>query len=330
MLKYSLYYWRVSMKKSFSVLFATILISIFTINKNIKTNVGFCASDIINSPSLKRSFERYFINEGSIAMTYCPVGETGHCNLKFNDGMVHCQFKDIPQPKKRELLRKRYFAVLLDGVKGPIDYKFLEKDGVNGECSFNIPINSDCLEIHIYGQGENDPDFLLREENFLCKSKFFSAYVTLAYLKKIENCVEYYDRDGVLLPEVKLPIYQSGIPNIYAIDVGQEYRDMYNIWEIKQEYVIGLLDLPDGKNDLVNFEDRVFPIAFLGVKFPDESAGDSMLPHYRFYLYVKVPQGVTKFSVKAYERNIFPCFSEYEGSDHDRCYLGEFKVDLNK
>ncbi len=320
------------MKKGFSILFTTILISAFIASKNIKTNVGLCDNyDVVKSPSLKRNFERYFLNDGSIAMTHCPIGETAHCYLKFEDNKVYCSFKDLPQPKKLEYIKKRCFAVLIDGIKGPIDYKFLEKqDGVNGECSFTIPINSDCLEVHVYGQDDNDPDFLLREENFLCKSKFFSSYATLAYIKKIENCVKYYDRKGNLIPLSNVYVYQSGIPNIYVIDIAPISR----LWDIEPEFAMGFLDLPDGKNDLVKFEDRMFPVSFLGVKLPGDSAGDSMLPHYKYYLYVKVPQGVTKFSVKMYDQHIIPCYSEditsqEEDSTHIICYLGELKVDLN-
>ena len=60
-------------------------------------------------------------------MTRCPDGKTGDCFLEFEDNKVYCKFKDIPQPKKKELIRKKYFAVLIDSVRGPLDYKFLEK-----------------------------------------------------------------------------------------------------------------------------------------------------------------------------------------------------------
>lgn len=328
------------MKKSFSILLTTILVSGFLANKNIKTNVGFCADyDIVNSPQLKRSFLRYFINDGSIAMPYCPDGDIGQFSVQFKDNEAICQFRDMSQPTKIDMTKRKIFAVLIDSSRGPIDYKFIErnKDIIVGECSFKLPINSECLDVHLYLQNEDDPDFLLREENFLCKSRFFSSYATLAYIKKIQNCVQYYDPILGFIPEANLDIYQSGIPNIYVINLGPGPQGgggiIQRLWGVELENGLGLLDLPDGKNDLVKFEDRIFPVSFLGVRKTGadmDSEGDSMLTHYRRYIYVKVPTGVTEFSIKMHKQHIVPCYSdtpEYEGIPYN--YLGEFKVNLN-
>ena len=181
--------------------------------------------------------------------------------------------------------------------------------------------------MHIYGQNEDDPDFLLREENFLCKSKFFSSYVTLAYIKKIKNCVKYYDIEGHLVPYVAMDIYQSGIPNIYVVDIEPIVRIL---WGVEPELVLSFLDLPGGKNNLVKFEDHLFPVSFLVDKSLDDSAGNTMLLYYGFYLYVKVPAGVKEFSLKMYDQHIIPCYSDVtEDVTKGFSYIGELKVNLN-
>ncbi len=181
--------------------------------------------------------------------------------------------------------------------------------------------------MHIYLQNEDDPDFLLREENFLCKSRFFSAYVTLAYIKKIQNCAKYYDRKDNLIPEAALTMYQSGIPDIYVIDI--EPASMF--WDIEPEFALGFLDLPEEKNNLIKFEDRVMPVSFLDVKLDDDSAGASMYTHYKYYLYVKVPKGVTEFSIKMYDQHLIACYSDdVEDVTKGSNYLGKIKVNLNE
>lgn len=308
------------MKKSFSVLFTTILISGFLTNENIKTNVGCCENDVVISPELGSNprIEKLLLNEGSTALACCPLGTYSIFGAEYSgDSKIHCKFRDLEEKGRLEQVRKKKFAVLIDSAKGPIDYKFLEKgESAFLECDFILPPDSDFLDIHIYGQNDDDPNFLVREENFLCKIKFLSCNGTFLYNKKQQNCVSYYDEDGNLA-QGKLDIYQMIVPNFFAIPLHNK------ISEVEAPKIMAVLDLPDGKNNIVQYEDRVFSFMKLLGEYATWPQG-SVMPIYKDFLIVKVPEDVNDVSLKLYST------STQQGYGGDIKYVGEYKFNLNR
>ncbi len=308
------------MKKSFSVLFTTILISIIIANKNIKTNVVSCKSNIDKffQVDSELGIEKLALNEGSTSLAYCPLGTYTIFDVVYNDeNKIHCKFSHIQEKGKIEDIKKRKFAVLIDSVKGPIDYKFLEKEEIFSVCDFILPENSNYLNIHIYGQDENDPDFLLREENFLCKAKFWSRDSTFLFDRKYENCVEYYDENGNSYQETRLDLYKMLLPGFFAV------KSLNRIDEENMTQVVAVLDLPNGKNDEVQYEDRVFSFMRLNGEYGDSSIGEVM-PTYEYFLIFDIPEDVDNFSLKLYS------VSPHKGYGGDVNYRGEYKVRLNR
>ncbi len=192
------------------------------LNKNIKTNAVYCKSDVVKSPTFKNdsTMLKAFLNEGSTSITTYPMLDISLC-IKTYDGEILCQCFHLPEKGRLDKIKKRKFAVLIDSSREPIDYQFLQQQE-NYEflmCYFKIPLSSNYLEIHVYGQDEKDPNFLLREENFLCKSKFLSCYSDFIYLKQTKECVSYYDRDGNIA-ENKLDLYQMLLPRFFCYSNG--------------------------------------------------------------------------------------------------------------
>ncbi len=304
------------MKKFLKVSFTIVLMIWLCLNKNVKTTVGFCATDIVNSPKLKGENERIGINNGSTANESSITGNATYMNVDFDGDKVNLKFSDIPQVGELLKFKNKYFAVLIDSVKGPVDHKLIIKEGEYGVCSFNIPKEFSYLDVHVYGQDENDPDFLLREENFLCKAKFLSSYGTFSYLKKQDNCVFYYDQDGELNERQKPTIYQSIIPNFFIIGPLERAPLNYNFFAV--------LDLPNGKNDEVQYEDRVFMSSLVNPSFNDSQGANNALTKRGKYLYFKVSEDVNDVSLKLYTASTLVCDTGDDG------YIGEFKIKLNR
>lgn len=83
---------------------------------------------------------------------------------------ISAQFSDIPETDEK------IFAVLVDEVAGGVvDSKFLDS---NNKVTFsNIGKFLRIPGIHLYKQGENDPDFLLRKENFIASTSYLMPYI---------------------------------------------------------------------------------------------------------------------------------------------------------
>ncbi len=88
------------------------------------------------------------------------------------------------------------------------------------------------------------------------------------------------------------------------------------------EDVIAVLDLPDGKNDVVKFEDRVFSFSYFVVDELIWPKGN-VLEYDKGYIIFKVPEGVDDVCLKLYKHSIQNCFL-------GNSYMGELKFKLNR
>lgn len=304
------------MRKFLRAFLMIILTTGFCSNKNVKTAVGCCATNIINSPKLKGESETMCMNDGSTSVALSITGNMTFVDIGFDGDKANLSFSNIPQLRRIENFKSKHFAVLIDSIKGPIDCKLIAKEGNRGKCSFNIPKESSYLDVHVYGQDDNDPDFLIREENFLCKFKFLNSYGTFAYLKKQENCVSFYDEFGDLVENQKPTIYQSIIPNFFVVGPLKKVPLSYNLFAV--------LDLPDGKNENVQYEDRVFTSSFIRPDFGNTQEIDNALSENGKYIFFKVPEDVNDVCLKLYMGSTQTC------DTGDNGYVGQFKIKINR
>lgn len=131
-----------------------------------------------------------------------------------------------------ELSSGKIIAVLVDQYVAPgtaYMTKFLdEKNQVTFE---NIDIAVKLPQIHLYKQSPNDPDYLLRPENFIAKNMF-----PMSYVKNItnnggltnQNIITTYNgetqkMDDGFSPAGKPILYRTTIPNLYTISIPKSY-----------------------------------------------------------------------------------------------------------
>ena len=277
-------------------------------------------------PKAKCKLEQLMYNAGYTKISHCAANEKTTAVIDIDGEKISCKFDHLPKPERIENIKKRFFAILIDANKGPVDYQFLTSDF---RCQLTAPSDADVLAIHIYGQDEKDPDFLLREENFLCKTKFMPGNENVFVGKYYPHVLDKYDSKGkiVVQPEVmKASIFQKSNPNFYAMG---DYASS------KEGLIfIAVLDLPDGKNDEIKYEDRVFPMC----KFTTELEGDDILPSSgyvtddigqtvyveKFYINYTVPEGVDNFFIKIYEADTKVCYESF----NEHYLVEQYKVKL--
>ena len=275
--------------------------------------------DVVNSPNQGCILEQVegMFNAGSTKLTNCPGYRYTRAKLEITDEKVDCTFLHLARPARLENRKERVFAVLIDSVKGPVDYQFLNKTDEGFTCTLTPPYHSEALAIHIYGQNEDDPDFLLHEENFMCKTKFLPASENMIYKHYDPHVATKYDREGNIIDEdfvVRSSIWQKYTPNIYA----------FGDFATGSTAFIGVLEFPDGENEKMSYEDRVVPICKFSVPQSGEilenepNFGENGMPYSwkqkvnkgtpnervveidKYYFNFKIPENVEEFKLKIY------------------------------
>ena len=229
--------------------------------------------DEVLSPDARCKLYTNMYNSGYTSITVCPNFFYTQAEITFRNDKIEFDCYHLLRPQRTEHTKKRMFAVLIDSGQGPIDFQFLEEyvqsgvydyspqsygEGVKYDrkrykCTLTPPYNATNLSIHIYFQNEDDPDFLLREENFLCKTRFMGADENMFYLKKTPECVSKYNNLGNCIDSpsvIKSDLYQKYTPNFYCIGG----------WAAGSTAFFGVLRIPEELKDEISYEDCVFPL----------------------------------------------------------------------
>lgn len=210
-----------------------------------------------------------------------------------------------------DMSKDKLFAVLIDRGKGPVAFSFLNLNPDNGWYYTNLmaPYYCDMYQVHIYKQTPGDPDFLLHEENFVCKTRnlFMSSNIVM-YKKAYLRALTKLDGNGnVLNPSAAKQFFVSCYtPNYYRI----EAPDL----ELPDAPLdkFGVLVFPQGQENLLSYEDRVVPQTEETI----DVGGEELYGHERFNFWV--PPEVKEFE-----------FHVYKGSLLSENFLYKYKIKLD-
>ncbi len=312
-------------KRLFFKVFLTIsfLTSCCYLNLNSDTDLKAYAADYqeVKSANQTCSLSKLMFNDGYTKFADCPRNDGSYVRMKFNDGKIICRFTHLMQPSRIENRKDKLFAVLIDSKQGPVDFQFLDvvedystpstSNFTAFRCVLTPPYNSDVLAIHIYGQNEGEPDFLLHEENFLCKTKFLPANENIFYDKYFPHVVTKYDESGNVEDQdfvIRPSIWKKFTPNTYSCgDV--------TLGGIR---FFGVLEFPKGEGKEMSYEDRAVPICLFQTNARDAEGlkedEKHVMPSTRwekdfdgieykqeeYYFNFKLPEDVTEFNLKIY------------------------------
>ena len=321
-------------KRLFFKVFLTIsfLTSCCYLNLNSDTSLKAYAADYqeIKSPNQTCRVYQYMFNDGYTKIASCPgldgyAEQYSYARMELNDDKITCRFTHLMQPSRLENRKDKLFAILIDSKQGPVDFQFLDVVEDNStdnktafRCVLTPPYNSDVLAIHIYGQNEGEPDFLLHEENFLCKTKFLPASENIFYDKYFPHVVTKYNKEGEVQDQdfvIRASIWKKFTPNMYS----------FGDFAAGSLAFFGVLEFPKGEGKEMSYEDRVVPLCLFYTTARDaeglEEDEKHVMPSTRkeqsstieeYYFNFKLPEDVTEFNLKIY----------YKGG-YGECYQGD-------
>ncbi len=275
-----------------------------------KNQLGVSAQVVENkekSPNQSCSIYQFMFNAGSTGFPLCPCEIITGVELNLTDEKINCTFDHLPKAARLENQKERIFAVLIDSKKGPVDFQFLDE---NLKCTLTPSYHSDYLEIHLYMQNEGEPNFLLHEENFLCKTKFLPASENLFYEKYTPNVViSYYPNNEEKYPDdvsKRGSIWQKITPNTYS------FGEFVGI----NDDTIAFLEFPNGEHKEMSYEDLIVPMSTFTTTAKDEEetidGKKHVMPSGKKYYTFRVPEDVNEFNIRFYINSID---TEYGGKD---------------
>jgi tartrate dehydratase beta subunit/fumarate hydratase class I family protein len=197
-------------KSNCKFLLATLVsaISIFGLNqfdRNIK------AADSVTVEPVTTTVSTNMLNVDTAIVTKAEVK-----NMIGKDQQISVKFTGLPE-------NENLFAVLVDEVAGGvIESKFLDK---NDSVTFsNIKEFIKIPGIHLYKQNANDPDFVLRKENFVASTSYLMPYVKKLVdnggLGENSNKMKAYKGNGALYDQVPEGVlYTTTIPQVYSFAI---------------------------------------------------------------------------------------------------------------
>ena len=260
------------------------------------------------SPLSRCYTESLMLNANSTILQKNKYGRPCMAFTNFYDDVLKINVSCL----NRNSYSDKVFAVLIDKEKGVVvNKKFTQPDSaLNMDyVSLKAPYFSDVVDVHFYKQNPHDEDFVVREENFLCKLKTFMTKDLVRTKKMTElGTVIALDGQGNVIEnpidEAKCGFFNRMSPNLYGI---------YAIYPQNKRY-FGVIVLPTGsENKIPVFEDRVWPISsyFTFNKF-------HQVPNNRAFNF-KLPGDVNEFE-----------FHVYEDSLEEANFKWKYKIKLNK
>lgn len=283
---------------------------------DLKTNMGEIQNDITKSRNciiLQNMF-----NAGFTEWVEGPSEEArsdlirSTVVLDMTEEKINCQFFNLPRTPRPEDQREKLFAILIDSKEGPIDFQFLDK---NLKCILTSKSSSESLAIHIYMQNDDDPDFLLREKNFLCKTKFLPFKDNLLYKKYYKDVVTRYKKSGTDDKTKFGSIWTKSTPNTYSFG---KFRNS------NLDY-IGVMEFPNGEHKEMSYEDRVIPSCAFSTQEQEQQGEEYIMPSDENYFNFKIPEDVKEVNIKIYNFSTYKCETE---SEKDYNYEGYHNIKL--
>ena len=197
-------------KSNCKFLLATLVsaISIFGLNQ---FNGNVKAADSVTVEPVTTTVDTNMLNVDTAIITKAEVK-----NMVGKDQQISVKFTNLPS-------NENIFAVLVDEVAGGvIESKFLDK---NDSVTFsNIKEFIKIPGIHLYKQNSDDPDFVLRKENFVASTSYLMPYVKKLIenggLGEKSNNIKAYRGNGALYDQVPEGVlYTTTIPQVYSFAI---------------------------------------------------------------------------------------------------------------
>ena len=194
----------------------------------------------------------------------------------------------LPELAKDEV----YFAVLINDQKKIVENKFLTQENGGYVCKFDAAYNCDMVDVHIYKQKVDDPEFMIKAENFIGRTKILLTHDAVFYRPTFTQ-IPVYDNKGTKLSQQKT--YLSRVtPNYYSLcEYGNEENG--NIAKIV---------LPKDKQNLLTEDEtminmnRFYNAAATDATSNTNTARDGY--YYDFYL----PDGIDEFDINIYKDEV--------------------------
>ena len=203
-----------------------------------------------------------------------------------------------------------YFVVVYDSAhKTPILYNYLLKNSQNFyKCSFKIPYYCDVVDLHFYKQKISDPDYTMKEENFIGKVQNYLAD-SVNFFRGTKTKLTILDKNGNITTSKTAHFISSLIPNYYTITIPT----------ITFRKKVGRIILPCGQENLMSLDEKIVPCNYFRTLLTPGTT-DNWTDHgdgFNFYL----PKGVTEFKFQVF--NVQP-------TDNVNDILYQFDVKLNR
>ena len=186
----------------------------------------------------------------------------------------------LPELAKDEV----YFAVLINDQKKIVENKFLTQENGGYVCKFDAAYNCDMVDVHIYKQKVDDPEFTIKAENFIGRTKILLTHDAVFYRPTFTQ-IPVYDNKGTKLSQQKT--YLSRVtPNYYSLcEYGNEEngKDKQNLLT-EDETMINM--------------NRFYNAAATDATSNTNTARDGY--YYDFYL----PDGIDEFDINIYKDEV--------------------------
>ena len=190
---------------------------------------------------------------------------------------------------------------------------------INGQSFGNIkaPYYSDMVELHIYKQKKSEPDFTLKSENFIGKTKVLLEHDYAFYTYGIEetNHVPILNKDGNVIQEYsdKSTSLVRYTPNYFSMQSTDYFIDFFSNYG--NNFLV--IKLPEDKKDLIAEKDKIVPITVYEPYFPQNNVYGVLWECNCANFYI--PDGIDKFELWCYNQSI-----------SDENFKWKCKIDLNR
>lgn len=269
----------------------------------VKEPIKVDATHNITSPTLKCSSMKYLEKGDSSGL----LGNVA--TISCIDNTLNFSVNNITLAADEKL-----FVVGISKAKKEQIYSFLEKGIRDYSAQIKLPHYYDAVDFHIYKQKSSEPDYTLRSENFVGRTKVYMANI-LNYKRGEGTALTVYDKDWAKVSDDKNKSFLSRItPNYFTLQS----------IVAKREYdKVGKIILSDEQSGLMTEDEKIVPSEYFT---PDKMPGtDETWPNasskqaeiFNFYL----PTAVKEFKFVIYKNNI---------SDKKEDIIAQYHIKLDR
>ena len=297
------------MNKKILLTFLASLTMVFSVE-----TMNMCEASSVTVP-IKRDEQSYFLKNGDGTELVHGDGVELLRRLRLRayinteTGDLNAYFPDLEDGWS-------YFVVLIDSkYKGQIDMKYLNWVGNNYyKCTFNLPHYCDVLDLHVYKQKNTDPEFTIKEQNFIGRTKVYSNHFHDFLRPNGKQQLTLIPKNGNNVTNKEIHFVPRLTSNYYSL-----LYKYYNSSGVYDPSFIGKIILPNGQGKSLTEDDLIVNSNYF-YRYdengqPITGAIDNF-NCFNFYL----PDDVTNFKFQIFEDKI--------GKDTDVLY--EVDVNLNR